>query len=100
MANLLRMTTAGIMCPSVVYQRKHVLVMKFLGSEGDAAPKLKHAKLTAEQARRCYQRTVEQMALMYTECRLIHCDLSEYNILQWKGAPYFIDVGQSVEVRS
>jgi RIO kinase 3 len=34
---------------------------------------------------------------MYQQCHLVHCDLSEYNILQWRNMPYFIDVGQSVE---
>lgn len=34
---------------------------------------------------------------MYQECHLIHADLSEYNMLWFKGHIYFIDVGQSVE---
>ena len=34
---------------------------------------------------------------MYTTCRLVHSDLSEYNMLWHNGEVYFIDVGQSVE---
>lgn len=34
---------------------------------------------------------------MYTECHLVHADLSEYNMLWFNGTIYFIDVGQSVE---
>ncbi len=34
---------------------------------------------------------------MYTECHLIHADLSEYNMLWYQDKIYFIDVGQSVE---
>lgn len=34
---------------------------------------------------------------MYTQCHLIHADLSEYNMLWYQGNIYFIDVGQSVE---
>lgn len=34
---------------------------------------------------------------MYRNCRLVHADLSEYNILFYKGKLYIIDVSQSVE---
>ena len=34
---------------------------------------------------------------MYNEARLVHGDLSEYNILYWEGECVFIDVSQSVE---
>lgn len=34
---------------------------------------------------------------MFTECRLIHADLSEYNMLWHDGKVVFIDVSQSVE---
>ena len=34
---------------------------------------------------------------MYQDCRLVHADLSEYNILYHNDKPYIIDVSQSVE---
>ena len=34
---------------------------------------------------------------MYTKCRLIHADLSEYNMLWHDNSIYFIDVSQAVE---
>lgn len=34
---------------------------------------------------------------MYHRCKLIHADLSEYNILFYNNRVYFIDVSQSVE---
>lgn len=37
------------------------------------------------------------MKQMYTECHLIHADLSEYNMLWYNDTIYFIDVSQSVE---
>ena len=37
------------------------------------------------------------MKKMYTKCRLIHADLSEYNMLWHDGNIYFIDVSQAVE---
>jgi serine/threonine-protein kinase RIO1 len=35
---------------------------------------------------------------MYHDCRLVHGDLSEYNMLYHEGEVYFIDVSQSVEL--
>ena len=40
---------------------------------------------------------LQGMKRMYSMCHLIHADLSEYNMLWFKGDLYFIDVGQSVE---
>ena len=37
------------------------------------------------------------MCTMYQKCRLIHADLSEYNMLWHEGKVWFIDVSQSVE---
>ena len=37
------------------------------------------------------------MRVMYQTCRLVHADLSEYNILYHKERLYIIDVSQSVE---
>ena len=37
------------------------------------------------------------MKKMYVNCRLVHADLSEYNMLWHEGRIVFIDVSQSVE---
>lgn len=37
------------------------------------------------------------MRRMYTECGLVHADLSEYNLLWYEGRIHVIDVSQSVE---
>ena len=37
------------------------------------------------------------MRHLYQECRLVHGDLSEYNLLYFKEKVYMIDVSQSVE---
>ena len=37
------------------------------------------------------------MKVLYSECRLVHADLSEYNMLLWDEEVYIIDVSQSVE---
>jgi RIO kinase 1 len=37
------------------------------------------------------------MRLLYQECKLIHADLSEYNLLYYENKINVIDVSQSVE---
>lgn len=97
MANLCRLQKIGLPCPQVVALKKHVLVMSFIGSEHIAAPKLKDAQLKPVDWIIAYEQVVDAMKKMYTEAKLIHADLSQYNILWYEKQCWFIDVGQSVE---
>ncbi|GAB0089737.1 Serine/threonine-protein kinase RIO3 [Sergentomyia squamirostris] len=99
MHNLMRMRRAEIPCPEVVILKKHVLVMSFIGSEGRAAPKLKEAILSEAEWLVAYEEIVEIMKSLYTKAKLVHADLSEYNILYHDGKCWLIDVAQSVEPR-
>ncbi|RLN52234.1 hypothetical protein BBJ28_00010613, partial [Nothophytophthora sp. Chile5] len=53
--------------------------------------------LSETRYRECYLYCVKMMRTMYQKCRLVHGDLSEYNILYYQTRLYFIDVSQSVE---
>ncbi|KAI9905354.1 hypothetical protein PsorP6_013569 [Peronosclerospora sorghi] len=97
MRNLRRLQEAGIRCPSPMLLRSHVLLMGFLGHDGWPAPRLKDAKLSDSRYRECYLDCVKMMRTMYQKCRLVHGDLSEYNILYYQTKLYIIDVSQSVE---
>ena len=44
-----------------------------------------------------YLEVIEKMRILYQECKLVHADLSEYNLLYWDNKVYIIDVSQSVE---
>lgn len=44
-----------------------------------------------------YAEMLVAMRRMYQVCKLVHADLSEYNVLYHDGHPYIIDVSQSVE---
>ncbi|KAK1931552.1 Serine/threonine-protein kinase rio1 [Phytophthora citrophthora] len=97
MRNLRRLRDAGIYCPAPILLRSHVLLMDFIGRDGWAAPRLKDAKISDNRYRECYIYCVKMMRTMYQKCRLVHGDLSEYNILYYQSKLYFIDVSQSVE---
>lgn len=55
MHNLHRLQRAGIPCPDVVTLKRHVLVMSFIGSQHNPAPKLKNAKLDQAQYIMAYE---------------------------------------------
>jgi RIO kinase 1 len=100
--NLKRLYLAGIPCPEPVYLRLHVLVMGFLGDKkGWAAPRLRDVELLGddvdEQWRVLYLQMLGLMRRMYQTCKLVHADLSEYNVLYHQKKLFIIDVSQSVE---
>jgi len=102
MRNLKRIYTAGIPCPEPVYLRLHVLTMGFLGSKkGTPAPKLKDVEFEGDEVEArwmsLYLQLLGYMRILYQTCRLVHADLSEYNILYHEEKLWIIDVSQSVE---
>ena len=102
MRNLKRIHASGIPCPEPIQLRLHVLVMGFIGnSKGIPAPRLKDVTLEGGDAdgqwRLLYLQLLGYMRIMYQRCRLVHADLSEYNILYHQDKLWIIDVSQSVE---
>ncbi|KAM1185969.1 hypothetical protein ACFXTH_015170 [Malus domestica] len=98
MRNLKRLKENGIRCPSTVILRLHVLVMEFIGKSGWAAPRLKDAALSLDKLREGYMEIIIAMRTMYQKSKLVHGDLSEYNILYFEGHLYIIDVSQAVDL--
>ncbi|TKY65481.1 Serine/threonine-protein kinase RIO1 [Spatholobus suberectus] len=97
MRNLMRLKAAGIRCPTPYLLRLHVLVMEFIGRSGWAAPRLKDAALSLDKLREGYVEIIIAMRTLYQKCKLVHGDLSEYNILYFEGHLYIIDVSQAVD---
>lgn len=69
------------------------------GENGWPASKLKDSPLLDEtQANSLYLQLIHYMRIMFVKCKLIHADLSEFNLLlDSKNQLYVIDVSQSVE---
>lgn len=97
MRNLVRMKKCDLPVPEPILLRSHVLVMEFIGKDGWPAPKLKDVELSGSKARELYRDSVEMMWAMYSKCKLVHADLSEFNLLYHEGKIVIIDVSQSVE---
>jgi RIO kinase 1 len=98
--NLKRVHSAGIPCPEPLLLRAHVLLMSFIGSRsGWAAPRLKDAVIQDEtEALSIYKQLVRSVWILFNHCKLVHADLSEYNLLYHRSTVYMIDVSQSVEM--
>ncbi|KAL6711505.1 Serine/threonine-protein kinase rio1 [Coniothyrium glycines] len=103
--NLARIHDAGIPSPEPVALRNHVLIMGFVGDrKGKAAPRLKDVQFEGYSAEEedakwkdLYVQMLTYMRILYQTCRLVHADLSEYNILYHEGKQWIIDVSQAVE---
>ncbi|CAO1636583.1 unnamed protein product [Sympodiomycopsis kandeliae] len=105
--NLKRLVSAGIRAPRPLELRDHVLVMDFLGDdEGWASPRLKDAEklidsmgeeASTQKWETLYREMVAGMRTLWWGCRLVHADLSEYNVLYHQDHLWIIDVSQSVE---
>ena len=89
---------AGLPVPQTYSLTRSVLVMEFLGENGWPAPRLKDVELTKKSYERVYKRLILILRDMYQKCRLVHGDLSEYNLLYYKKDIWIIDVSQSVEI--
>ena len=97
MRNLMRLVQCDVACPRPLFLKNNVLVMEFIGENGKAAKTLKNVNLNEKQARELYLDCVLMMRRMYNDCKLIHADLSEFNMLFHQNKLHIIDVSQSVE---
>jgi RIO kinase 1 len=70
--------------------------MEFIGKDGNSAPSLKEQ--LPEDPEKIYKQLVTSIKRLYQKAKLVHGDLSEYNILMWKGKPVIIDMSQSVSI--
>lgn len=91
--NLSRASILGISVPKPYAVRKNVIVMEFIGEHGNPAPLLKDVNVKNPQ--KWYDSLMNSIKKMY-EGRLVHADLSEFNVLVFKKRPVIIDMAQSV----
>ena len=92
--NLERLRNIGINAPKAICFIKNVLVMEYIGTNDKPAPLLKDVKL--ENPREIFDTIIEFVSKMYKKAKLVHADLSAFNILMHDNQPYFIDLGQAL----
>ena len=88
--------SAGVRVPTPVAVKKNILVMEYVtDEEGNASMPLGSQEVTAED----YGQVIEQVSLLYRKARLVHADLSEYNIFRTEKGIMLFDFGSAVDIR-
>ncbi len=109
--NLKRAFDAGVEVPRPIAIDKNVLIMEFIGRDGVAAPRLRDVPVDILKSdfelEELLLRIVSYIQILYEKGRMVHADLSEFNILmkgyverEFEGAdveiePVIIDMGQA-----
>ena len=94
--NLGQATKAKVRVPRPIAVMKNVLIMEFIGVKGQRAPSLKER--LPDEVDKMYETLLDYLKKLYLKAELVHGDLSEYNIMVWKGRPVIFDVSQAVSV--
>lgn len=93
-SNLSRTREAGIPCPEPYAFDRNILIMQFLGKAGMPYHQMRlRLPGTPEET---YQETIGLIRDLYQKARLVHGDLSEYNILTGPDGLILIDMAQAV----
>ncbi len=95
--NLQEATDAKVRVPKPIAVKSNVVVMEFIGKEGVSAPSLKER--APANPEKVYKILVTYIKRLYQKAKIVHGDLSEYNIMMWKGRPVVFDVSQSVSIQ-
>jgi len=92
--NLQQAEQAGVRVPSPLKVEGNVLLMEFVGRNGIPAPLLRETPLNHPAA--VYDRIAGAVRRLYQRAKLIHGDLSEYNIMLVNLRPVIFDFAQAV----
>ncbi|MBI4214570.1 serine protein kinase RIO [archaeon] len=94
--NLQDAERAGVRVPHPFRAEKNVLVVEFIGEEGVNAPLLKDVREADWKA--IVKKVISYVKLLYTKAKLVHGDLSEFNVMLLGSEPVLIDLAQAVNV--
>jgi RIO kinase 1 len=92
-----RLHAANVRVPVPYHFMEGVLIMELiLDRDGNPAPRLGDVGLDAETAKAVYDRLVREVVKMLS-AGVVHCDLSEFNVLLGADGPVIIDFPQSID---
>ncbi len=93
--NLHRARDAGVNVPTPFLIKENILLMEFIGDD-EPATKLKNA---VDVDQEFFDEVVDNMKKL-NKAKLVHGDLSPFNILNYHNKPIFIDLSQTMETDS
>lgn len=91
--NLQRAESAGVRVPKPIMVKRNILAMEFIGEDGLPAPTMQ--QMQPENPESVRETILQAISKLYHKANLVHSDLSEYNVMLWKG-PVLIDISQAV----
>jgi RIO kinase 1 len=90
---------AGANVPRPLTQLGSAFLMGWIGDEDEAAPQLRQVRFDdPSKATRIFDFLAAQVELWLAH-DIVHGDLSEYNVLFWRGRPVVIDFPQALDPR-
>lgn len=95
--NLKEADEAKVRVPKPIAVKSNVVVMEFIGKGGVRASTIKEQP--PDDSEKVYKVIVTYLKRLYQKAKIVHGDLSEYNIMMWKGKPVVFDVSQSVSIQ-
>ena len=87
---------AGLDVPRPLAVGENTILMEYVGDAGTPAPALNEVSLAPREARRVFERLMNNVERMLA-LRRVHGDLSAYNVLYWESEFRIIDFPQAVD---
>ncbi|MBD3214139.1 MAG: serine protein kinase RIO [Candidatus Lokiarchaeota archaeon] len=95
--NLKRAQKTGLRVPKPIHVRDNILVMEYIGFGTIPAPRLKDI-VNPINKDFLLNDILDFIKRLYQKSKLVHGDLSEFNILYHNQKPYYIDISQAVSI--
>ncbi|MBY8991662.1 MAG: serine protein kinase RIO [Candidatus Lokiarchaeota archaeon] len=96
--NLKRAYKVGLRVPEPLFIKNNILIMEYIGFESIPAPVLKTIKSPKDPVN-LFNEILTFIKLLYQKAKLVHGDLSEFNILYHNQSPVVIDISQAVAIQ-
>lgn len=87
----------GANVPEPFAASAEAILMEFIGTGENAAPRLIDIQLSSEVATRAEKLILNNIQLFW-DLGFVHGDLSAYNILWWRNEPFIIDFPQALDI--
>jgi RIO kinase 1 len=93
--NLLQCVEHNIPVARPIYVTKNILVMDFIGKNGIPEKTLVETKISQKD----YESTISLIKRLYKEAKLVHGDLSEFNIFKTSNGLILFDLASGVDIQ-